>query len=53
MTIAIPVFAMIKSDQNGLTFHMESLCFIGLTFGLVSLILSLVVLVEFPKSSND
>ena len=52
MALAIPVFGLLKSDR-GLTFHMESLCMLGLGSSLVSLLLASLVLVEFPRSSQD
>jgi hypothetical protein len=52
MAIAIPLFALLKSDK-GLTLHMESLCMLGLISSLICLIVCMVVLVEFPKTARD
>jgi hypothetical protein len=52
MAIAIPLFALLKSEK-GLTLHMESLCMLGFISSLIFLIICMVVLVEFPKTSRD
>ena len=52
MAISIPLYAFVKSER-GLTFHMESLCMIGLVSSLISIIISLVLLVDFPQTSKS
>ena len=49
MAIAIPIFALLKSDK-GITFHMETLCMLGLISSSICLVVTMFLLVEFPKT---
>lgn len=52
MGLSIPVYAIISKDK-GLIVHMEALCVIGMLFSIVSVIITMFILVEFPSSSSE
>jgi len=52
MAIAIPIFALLKSDK-GITLQMETLCMLGLISSSICFVVTMFLLVEFPKTSRD